>query len=141
MHTFPSEGWTEAYRTAVNNNVAYREASRDWDHGDVALVVETGGLGGLPPHVGAVLGVAHGHCSKAMYVTSLEAAKAAAFVIVADYDTWRRVIGGELDPVDGMLSGELDLIQGSLPTMIRYVEGSRELVSSARQVPTDFVQS
>lgn len=137
--SFPSEDWAKAYHEAINANAAYQSAAADWTHGDVALVIQTGGRGGLAEHVGAVLDVHEGSCRHTRYVESLSEAQQAKFVIVADYATWQRVIEGQLDPIDGMLSGELDLTQGSLPTMIRYVDGSKELVASARTIPTAFL--
>ncbi len=136
-HPFPSEAWTQAFAEAVEANPDYREAGRDWTHGKVAMVVEPDPARGIEKEVGMVLDVHEGHCRGARYVQDGDNDDA-AFVIRASFDVWREVIEGGLDPTQAMMMGKLQLTRGHLPTMIKYVESSKQLVLSARRVPTQW---
>ncbi len=136
-HAFPSKAWTEAFAQAVEDNPAYREAGKDWTHGKVAMVVEPEPRLRLEREVGMVLDVHEGHCRGARYVEDGDY-EDAAFVIRAPFAVWREVIDGGLDPTQAMMMGKLQLVRGHLPTMIRYVESSKQLVLSARAVPTEW---
>jgi putative sterol carrier protein len=138
MHRFPSEEWTEAYKNALNNNRAYREAGKPWTFGAVAMIVRCDLSLGIEHDVGMILDVHRGECRGARFVERIGDPEEAAFVIVASYERWRDVIEGRLDPIKGMMEGKLKLTKGHLPTIIRFIESSRQLVMSASRVPTEF---
>ena len=140
-HEFPSKEWTEAYREAVNANEAYRAAGKDWTHGTVAMVVKADPALGIERDMGMLLDVEHGVCRGTKYLEGMEAveAESPAFVIVATYARWKEVIHGDVDPIKAMMQGKLELTKGHLPTMLRFVESSRQLVASAQNVPTTFL--
>lgn len=140
MYRFPSEAWTAAYRNAINQNRAYREAGTAWTFGSVALVVVPDPAEAALKPAGMVLDVHQGQCRTARYVEGDENPKDAEFVIVAPYARWKDVIEGRLDPIKGMMDGKLRLTRGHLPTIIRFVESARQLVASASRVPTEFVE-
>jgi putative sterol carrier protein len=140
-HKFPSEAWTSSYKDAVNANEAYRVAGKDWTHGAVAMVIKADAQLGIEDDTGMVLDVGGGACHGTQFVKGLEheAVQAAPFIIVAPYSRWKEVIRGEVDPIKAMMQGKLKLTKGHLPTMLRYVESSRQLVVSAQNVPTEFI--
>ncbi|MCA9581246.1 MAG: SCP2 sterol-binding domain-containing protein [Myxococcales bacterium] len=138
-HQFPSEDWTTAYKDAVNANEIYRTAGKDWTFGPVAMVVSKDESKGLPDDVGMILDVRDGTCHGTTYVQGIDKVQDAPFIIVAPYERWKKVIRGEMDPIKGMMQGQLKLTKGHLPTMLRFVESSRQLVVSATQVPTEFI--
>lgn len=140
MYRFPSEAWTAAYRNAINQNRAYREAGTAWTFGSVAMVVVPDSAEAALQPAGMVLDVHQGECRTARYVEGDEDPKDAEFVIVAPYARWKDVIEGRLDPIKGMMDGKLRLTRGHLPTIIRFVESARQLVASASRVPTEFVE-
>ena len=41
-------------------------------------------------------------------------------------------------PIKALMQGKLKLTKGHLPTMIRYVESSKQLLSSAQSVQSEF---
>ena len=87
-----------------------------------------------------VLDVSEGRCHGTRYVPEGRAGvEDAPFIVVASYAAWRDVIEGRVDPIQAMMQGTLDLVKGHLPTMIRFVESSRQLVASAKSVPTEFI--
>ena len=139
MHKFPSKEWTEAYRDAVNANAKYREAGKEWTFGAVAMVIEADPGRGIDDAIGMVLDVHQGECRGTTYVHGLDAVQDAPFIIVASYDRWKEVLAGGVDPTMAMMQNKLRLTKGHLPTMLRFVESSKQLVASAANVPTEFV--
>jgi len=125
-HRFPSEEWTDAYA--------------EWTHGKVAMVIQADPDMGIDEDTAMILDVDRGRCHGTAYVKGMDQVEAAdpPFVIVAPYERWKQVIGGEIDPIKGMMQGKLKLTKGHLPTMLRFVESSRQLVVSASSVPTEF---
>ncbi len=139
MHRFPSEEWTEAYKNAINSSRAYRKAGKHWTFGAVAMVVQSDPSLGIEQDTGMILDVHEGECRGARFVEGIGSPEDAAFVIVGSYQRWKEVIEGRLDLIKGMMEGKLKLTKGHLPTLIRCVESSRQLVMSASQVPTKFL--
>lgn len=139
QYAFPSREWAVAFMAAVNNNAAYRQSGKDWTFGKVAMVIEAAADLGIAEDTGMLLDVLHGECRGVEYREGEKRFGDAEFIIIAPYSRWREVIEGQLDPIKGMMEGKLKLEKGHLPTMIRFVHASRELVSSATQVPTQFL--
>ena len=136
---FPSAAWASAYRDAINQNALYRKAAADWDQGAVALVCKPEpALGLTEPHA-VVLELVRGECRAAAFTTDEFEFEEAPFVIEASYAHWKAIIRRELDPILAMLSSQLRLRKGHLPTLIKDVEGSKQLVLSASQVETEFL--
>lgn len=136
---FPSAAWASAYRDAINANPLYRKTAASWDQGAIALVCRPEpSLGLSTPHA-IVLDLQHGECRDVRYATDLAALADTPFVIEASYGDWKAVMSGAQDPIKAMLQGLLRLAKGHLPTIIRDVEGSKQLVLSARAVPTEFL--
>ena len=140
-YSFPSAPWTAAFKDAINNNPEYQKHGAPWTFGSVAMVVEADSSLGLDEAAAIILDVHQGSCREASFVTGLESVDSAdpAFIIVADYARWKLVVEGELDPIKGMMEGKLKLTKGHLPTMIRFVHSSRALVTSAKDVPTEYL--
>ncbi|MEM6961711.1 MAG: hypothetical protein AAF355_00360 [Myxococcota bacterium] len=140
-HRFPSEGWTAAFKDAVNQNEAYRTHGKPWTFGAVAMVVEADAALGIEQPMAMVLDVHEGVCRNATLIKGEQAIDESptSFVIKASYHRWKEVIEGSLDPIKGMMEGKLRLTKGHLPTMIRFVESSRALVASAKKVDTEYL--
>jgi putative sterol carrier protein len=134
---FPSPEWAAAYKDAINANLAYKAAAKDWTHGAVAMVVKADPALRIEEDTALWLDMHQGECRDCRLMSATEAA-AAAFVIVAPYALWKTVIRGELDPTKGMMQGRLKLTKGHMPTMVKYVTASKELVASTVRVPTKF---
>lgn len=136
---FPSAAWASAYKDAINQNALYRKAAEAWDQGAVALVCKPEPALGLAEPQGVVLDLEHGQCRAVLYTTDEFEIDDAPFVIEASYAQWKAIIKRELDPILAMLSAQLRLRKGHLPTLIKDVEGSKQLVLSASQVDTEFL--
>jgi putative sterol carrier protein len=135
---FPSAEWAEAYRHAINQNVAYKKSAAAWEQGAIALVALADAQAGLAEAHGMILDLKHGSCNGVIHTTDRARIDQTPFVIEASYANWKAVMRGELDPVRAMLGGQLKLTRGHLPTIIRDVEGARQLVLSASAIDTAF---
>lgn len=134
---FPSAEWTAAFKDAINANPGYAKAGKDWTHGKVAYVVKARPALGIERDSAMVLDLHAGVCREAQMTTG-EQAKQADFVIVAEYERWKEVLSGEVDPTKAMMQNKLKLEKGHLPTIVKYVVASKELVRSAITIDTDY---
>ncbi|MGF1466872.1 MAG: SCP2 sterol-binding domain-containing protein [Sandaracinaceae bacterium] len=134
---FPTAEWTSAFKDAINANAAYAEAGSEWTHGSVAYVVAARPDLGLPEERAMLLDLHRGSCRDAQLVDAAQAQEA-DFVIRAEYEEWREVLSGEVDPTKAMMQNRLRLEKGHLPTLVKFVVASRELVRSAATIDTEY---
>ena len=139
MHRFPSQGWMEAYKNAINYDLAYRQLAEPWTFGSVALIIQGDLSLGFERDTGVILDVHEGKCHRAKFVEGHGRPPEAEFVIVGSYQHWKDIIERRLDPTKAMLEGRLKVARGHLPTLIKFREASRQLVASASRVPTEFL--
>jgi len=135
--SFPSSEWIVAYRDQINASTVYQQASTEWTHGAVALVVNPQPAIGLAEPVGIWLDLDRGVCREAKLVQAAEAGTA-AFVLTSDYVHWKRVLKKELGPIAGIMQRKI-VLQGSLPIVVRFIKSAEALVEAATQVPTRFL--
>ena len=134
---FPSAEWTAAFRDAINAIPGYAKHGAGWTHGKVAYVVAPRPELGIEGDTAMVLDLCEGRCREAV-LTDAETANDADFVIFAQYEQWREVLSGEVDPTKAMMQNKLKLQKGHLPTIVKYVLASKELVRSACTIDTDY---
>ncbi|MCE7982799.1 MAG: hypothetical protein DYG89_16580 [Caldilinea sp. CFX5] len=120
---FPSQAWADQFKEVLNNSEAYRSAAHNWE-GDLFLALE--GDGGL------YLDLWHGACREATY-RSDSAGKKAAYTITANMESWRKVLAGQLEPVQGIMSRQLKM-EGNLVKLMQHLKAAQELVKCAAQV-------
>jgi putative sterol carrier protein len=134
---FPSPEWIAVYRDQINSSTAYQQASGEWTHGAVALVVNAQPAIGLAEPVGIWLDLDRGVCPAAKLVALAEAGTA-SFVLTSDYVNWKRVLRKELGPIAGIMQRKI-VLQGSLPIVVRFIKSAEALVEAATLVPTRFL--
>jgi len=134
---FPSAEWTAAFKDAINANEGYAEAGKGWTHGKVAYVVKARPELGIDEDIAMILDLHAGKCRGAE-VVDREGAQEADFVIVAEFERWKEVLSGQVDPTKSMMQNHLKLEKGHLPTIVKYVVASKELVKSAFDIDTDY---
>jgi putative sterol carrier protein len=78
----------------------------------------------------------HGKCREA-YVVADRLEKNAAFVINAPESVWRKVVGKQLDPIQGLMTRQLKL-KGDMVKIMKAVKAAKELVECTTRVPTKF---
>ncbi|MEM3579163.1 MAG: SCP2 sterol-binding domain-containing protein [Candidatus Bathyarchaeia archaeon] len=131
---FPSEEWVKAYKEELNKNEAYTEAAKDWE-GDFLFIVTPDE--GLDKEIVFYVDLWHGKCRDAYVVASREA-KTAEFAYEGPYSNWKKLIMGELDPIQGLLMRKFKL-KGNMAKIMRYTKAASELVKTASKVPTEFI--
>ncbi|MEM2367675.1 MAG: SCP2 sterol-binding domain-containing protein [Candidatus Bathyarchaeia archaeon] len=131
---FPSEEWIKAYKEELNKNEAYAEAAKDWE-GDFLFIVTPDE--GLDKEMVFYVDLWHGKCRDAYMVPSREA-KTAEFVYEGPYSNWKKLIMGQLDPIQSLLMRKFKL-KGNMAKIMRYTKAASELVKTASKVPTEFI--
>lgn len=132
-YKFPSDEWIKELARQLNASEAYEKAAKDWE-GDFVFVVEPDEA---YPHTAYLfLGLYHGKSTDAAMISS-ETERPAEFIIRAPFSTWRQVIEGKLDPIQGMMTKKLKL-QGNMMKVMRYPKAAKEIVSCCAKVPTEW---
>lgn len=135
MHRPFTPEWASAFRDAINANADYRAAAASWTW-PLALSLSADATRGFPQDVAIELDLSRGTCGDVRVKVGEKATT--DFVLRGDYDAWRSVVGGHLDPVVAVTMGKLKLVQGSLTTLMLQTKAAKALVACAQGVPTDF---
>jgi putative sterol carrier protein len=130
---FPSDAWIKELSRQLNESEAYEKSAKDWE-GDFVFVVESDQAYDNTAYL--FLGLYHGKSPDAAMVTS-EDERETEFTLRAPFGVWRRVIEGELDPIQGMMTKKMK-VQGNMMKIMRYPKAAKEIVSCCALVPTDF---
>jgi len=130
---FPTDAWIKALSDQLNQSESYERSARDWE-GDFVFIVRPDEAYAETAYL--YLGLYHGKSPSAAMVES-EEERDVEFVIGAPFSTWRRVIEGKLDPIQGMMTGRLKL-SGNLMKIMRYPKAAQEIVACCAKVPTDW---
>ena len=133
LHKFPSDEWIKALRDMLNASESYQRSAKDWE-GDFIFVAEPDDA--YPDTAYLHLQLYHGSSAGAAQVYPDDMPET-EFIINAPYSTWRKVINGKLDPIQGMMTGQLKL-QGDLMKVMRYPKAAQEIVSCCAKIPTDW---
>jgi putative sterol carrier protein len=128
---FPSADWAAAYRTALNENAAYREAAKAWV-GDILLRVVPPAPEAPAP--GVHLDLADGGCRSATFYEDSRRV-ASEFVYEGTPENWARLMRHEIDPVKAILDGTFR-VKGNLAKLMRFTRAAKELVETASNVPS-----
>lgn len=132
-YKFPSDEWIKKLMEELNKNEDYKRSAKDWE-GDFVFVIEPDEAFDREAYY--YLGLYHGDATGAALMES-EDQHETEFVVRAPYSTWRRVIDGKLDPIQGMLTKQLKL-KGDLMMVMRYPKAAQEIVASCAKIPTDW---
>lgn len=135
MHEPWTQEWADAFRAAIDADPAYQRAAASWTW-PVALVVQARPDLGIPEERAVEVDLDRGRCHAARVVAG--DAVTADIALRGDYDTWKRIVRGELDPVTAVTMGKLKLVRGSLTTLMLHTGAARALVACAASVPTRF---
>lgn len=130
-----TQEWADAFRAAINADPSYQRAAGSWTW-PVALVVQARPDVGIPEERAVEVDLDRGRCDAARVVAGPDVT--ADIALRGDYDTWKRIVRGELDPVSAVTTGKLRLVRGSLTTLLLYTGAARALVACAASVPTRF---
>lgn len=131
-YKFPSDEWIKKLSELINQNDSYKRSAKDWE-GDFIFNVEPDEAYNKTAYFH--LELFHGSSPGAAMLEG-ELPKT-EFTVTAPYSTWRKVIEGKLDPIQGMMTGQLKL-RGDLMKIMRYPKATQEIVSCCADVPTEW---
>lgn len=130
---FPSDEWIKSLSARLNESSSYEIAGKSWE-GDFLFVVEADGV--YPRVHYLYLNLYHGKSPSAEEWPELDGKKA-AYTLAAPYSTWRKVIEGKIDPIQGMMTKQLKL-QGNMMMIMRYPKAAKEIMECVKTIPTQF---
>jgi putative sterol carrier protein len=130
---FPSDEWIKALSAQLNASESYAKAAANWE-GDFLFVVLPDAAFQQTAYL--YIDIQHGKSPSAMLTGSLEEKKA-MYTVSAPFTTWRKVIEGKLDAIQGIFSGKLK-VRGNMAQIQRDPKATTEFVACAAKVPTDF---
>lgn len=133
QYRFPSDEWIKELSRQLNASEAYERSAKDWE-GDFLFIIEADDV--LRETAYLYLDLYHGKSPSAAQWGSRDEKKV-AYVLAAPFSTWRKVIEGKLDPIQGMMTRQLRL-EGNLMQVMRYPKAAKEIVSCCARVPTVF---
>lgn len=128
---FLSDEWAEAFKDAINNSAAYREAAADWE-GDFYFTADM--KDGTTATV--YLDLWHGECRDA-YTVADPSSKTPEFEVSGKVSSYKKVIEKKVDPIQALITRQLKL-KGNMAKILRSVKATQELVNAATEVPTEF---
>ncbi len=129
-----TQTWADAFRDAVNSDVAYRQAGLQWQS-PLAFVLDDGAPVGLIGPVALEMLLDRGLCHTARIMSP--DACTAPFVFRAGYDTWKEIMTGALDPVAAVMRGHVRLT-GNVAALMMHARAISALVRCAQAVPTQY---
>ena len=133
MYKFPSDEWIKELSSLLNQSESYLRSAKDWE-GDFIFVVEPDEA--YDEKAFFYLQLFHGKSPGAALLDEDELPET-EYTINAPYSTWKKVIDGVLDPIQGMMTGQLKL-DGDLMKIMRYPKAAQEIVSCCADVPTEW---
>jgi putative sterol carrier protein len=128
MAQFPSPDWLSSLKEKINNDQQYARVAQNWE-GDMKFIIEPGGA--VLETEAYYLDLWHGKCRDA-YPLENPGDKQAAFTLRGSYDNFKRVLKGEIDPLQAMLTRKLG-VQGNMMIMMRNVPTVLDFVRCCRE--------
>jgi len=132
-YKFPSDDWIKKLQEMLNSSESYQRSAKDWE-GDFMFTVEPDDTYDQTTYLH--LELYHGKSPGAALVEENQLPET-EFSLNAPFSTWRRVIEGKLDPIQGMMTRQLKL-KGDLMKIMRYPKAAQEIVSCCADVPTEW---
>lgn len=131
---FPSEDWMKEYMAKLNANANYEDAGKNWE-GPITFVVQKDES--FDKEAFVYLDLYHGKCREAKFSFVESDLPKPEYKYIGPYGNWRKLINGEIDPIQGLLTGKFKL-QGSMMKIMRFTKAAKEMVSTASQVQSEF---
>jgi putative sterol carrier protein len=88
-------------------------------------------------HVYAWIGLEDGDCTGTDTLMNLDE-RDKGFVLTSEYETWVRLVNGELDVVEGIMSGEFEL-DGDMQKILQYTDAQLLMTDIAAETEKRFL--
>lgn len=125
----PDEDWLQRLMDKLNSDEQYAQIAKNWE-GDLAFVVESGD--DLLETTVLYMDLWHGKCRGVEMLSDAESKKP-AFELTAPLANYRRILSGELDPMQALLTRKLK-VKGNLAYLLRNVPVVLDFVRCAQEV-------
>ncbi|MBN1303084.1 MAG: SCP2 sterol-binding domain-containing protein [Anaerolineales bacterium] len=129
---FPSPEWLNALSDKLNSDKKYAQIAKKWE-GDLLFFIQPDDR--LTETLYYYLDLWHGTCRKVEVQSKLSEEKP-AFILKAPYGNFRKILLGELDPMQAMMTRKLQ-VEGSMAYMMRNVPVVLDFVRCAREATTE----
>jgi putative sterol carrier protein len=133
---FPSDEWIQEFRRQLNASPEYERSGQVWE-GDFLFIIEADEA--YPETVYMYLDLFHGKCRRAAQLNSPDEVQT-GYILSATFSTWRKVIEGKLDPIQGLMTRKLKL-KGDMLQVMRYPKAAKDMVNCVLRVPSNFDSS
>ena len=134
MAIFPSEEWLSTLVQKLNGDEQYAKIAHKWE-GDMTFVIEPSGP--LKEEITFYLDLWHGKCRDGYLVEPSQNIKP-FFALKAPYLNFKRILKGELDPMQAMLTRKVS-VQGSMAVLMRNVPTVLDFVRCCREITDEFL--
>lgn len=137
-YLFPSPEWLQALKEKLNSDSKYAQTARNWE-GEIVFNIEPGGP--IRETMIYYTDLWHGECRQAFVVADEAQLKelGPAYILTAPYNSFVRVLKGQLDPMQAMITRKLK-VRGSMGYMMRNVPTVLEFVRCAKEIDTEFIE-
>lgn len=130
---FGSEQWVKSLQNELNTSEAYADAAKNWE-GDFYFVVDPEGPVVEPIYL--YFDLWHGKARDA-FVAQDKNAKKPAYIMYGPYSKWKKVVSGQLDPLQALATGQLKL-KGNLVAVMKQIRAAQEIVRACIRIDTEF---
>lgn len=155
---FPSEEWIEEYGNRVDSDAEYGDLSEGWGvdyNGDFLFVVTDMPIDDLnedempddlkrqldeyvsEDHTGySFIQLEDGDCPGATLVADPDSVDF-GFELVGPYENWKKLIKGEINPIQGIMSGQFEL-NGDMQKVMQYSDAAQRLAEISSEIDSEF---
>ncbi len=127
--------WVATFEKKIKADDKYKKLAKKWEGSVVIHILAKPDLG-LEEDLYLYLDLWHGDC-RFVRLVPREVGVKGNYVLTGEFERWKSVMKGDLDPIKGLMQGKIKL-KGSLTTMVRYVKAASRLVSIATEIDTKF---
>ena len=134
MAQFPTPEWVKEFAEKLNTDAQYAEIAKNWE-GDVVLSIDPEGT--LDKKIVLYFDLWHGRCREAKILEDGADLKA-AFRLDGTYVNYKRVVKGDMHPMQAMLTRKLH-VKGDMGLLMRNVPTVLDFVRCAQEITVDYV--
>jgi putative sterol carrier protein len=125
---FGSKEWLDAYATMYNSRPELQEALKDLS---AKVAYEFSDRPDIPPKF------VHIECGVIKDYGQVGDESEMEYVIRANYDIWKSMTLGELDPMNALMAGKVK-VTGNMAALLKHAEGFKQTFEVVEAIPTTF---
>lgn len=133
---FPSKEWVEEYCKKLNNSETYNKEGQGWQDPILFRIIDYDKWKDRIEFESFILYLKNGICEK--YEILRENVQNVPYKLSATYEDWKKIIGGNINPIQAMLKGIMK-VQGNMAILMKYTNAAIAMVNAAQEIPTEYV--